>query len=150
MRGVRWARSSSRSSFVDSLPAPRASERCAFGFTLIIDDIKAVMISAAESVPLMMTLPAWCPTNTGILMAENISGGVLRRRSQQIGSARFSAAAAEGLSLRRVVAKLERRGVRSRIVSAAEKKAAAILAGIAGVEGRAGTLQRSASASTSV
>src|ERR1700737_3094668 len=70
MRGVRWARSPSRSSFVDSLPAPRASERCALGFTLIIDDINAVMISAAESVPLRMTFPAWCPTNTGILMAR--------------------------------------------------------------------------------
>src|ERR1700686_777450 len=80
MRGVRWARSSSRSSFVDSLPAPRASERCALGFTLIIDDINAVMISTAESVPLRMTFPAWCPTNTGILIAENISGGARCRR----------------------------------------------------------------------
>jgi hypothetical protein len=51
------------------------------GFTLIIDDINAVMISAAESVPLRMTFPAWRPTNTGILIAENISGGVRRRRS---------------------------------------------------------------------
>src|SRR5260370_33370421 len=70
MRGVRWARSSSRSSLVDSLPAPRASERCALGFTLIIDDTNAVMISVAESVPLRMSFPAWRPTNTGILMAS--------------------------------------------------------------------------------
>jgi hypothetical protein len=48
------------------------------GFTLIIDDVNAVMISAAESVPLRTTFPAWLPTNTGILMAENISGGVRR------------------------------------------------------------------------
>src|ERR1700738_3733108 len=86
MRGVRWGRSSSRSSFVDSLPAPRASERCALGFTLIIDDINAVMISTAESVPLRTTFPAWCPTNTGILIAENIAGGVVRWGEHVTGS----------------------------------------------------------------
>src|ERR1700730_3218305 len=86
MRGVRWARSSSRSSFVDSSPAPRASEGCALGFTLIIDDINAVMISTAESVPLRTTFPAWCPTNTGILIAENIAGGVVRWGEHLTGS----------------------------------------------------------------
>src|SRR5258708_36467114 len=101
MGGVGWARSSSRSSFVDSLPAPRASERCALGFTLIIDDINAVMISAAESVPLRMTFPAWCPTNTGILIGEDISGGVRPRRPNEHEAPRFSASGRRSLAVAR-------------------------------------------------
>src|SRR3954468_5250321 len=85
MRGVRWARSPARRSRVDSLPAPRASERCALGFTLITDEVSAAMISAAESVPLRTTLPAWRPTKTGIFMARTYQAGGGEQRARFIG-----------------------------------------------------------------